>query len=81
MAIRLNLRHSEMIRRKIQVKRIVDILQHHIDGKNDLSRTQIKAAEILLAKSMSNAPQITEHSGLDGGPIEMAWPIPKNSLD
>lgn len=81
MAIRLNLRHSEMIRRKIQVKRIVDILQQHIDGKNNLSRTQIKAAEILLAKSMSNAPQITELTGLDGGALEVTWPIAKNSLD
>jgi hypothetical protein len=60
-----------MIRAKIKTKRIVDILQQHLDGKNDLSRTQIKAAEILLAKSLSNAPQITELSGLDGGPLEM----------
>ncbi len=73
MAIRLNRRHSEMIRAKIKTKRIVDILQQHLDGKNDLSRTQIKAAEILLAKSLSNAPQITELSGVDGGPMVVTW--------
>lgn len=58
-------RHSEEIRTKIQSTQLVNALSNHVFGKNEMSSTQIKAAEILLRKSL---PDLTQVSGPgDGG--------------
>lgn len=36
-----------------------------------MSATQVQAAKILLDKTLSNAPQQTEISGPDGGPLSI----------
>lgn len=56
MAARLNRLHQDSVRQKIQAQKIILSLQNHVDGKSELSSTQIQAAKILLDKSVSNAP-------------------------
>lgn len=68
MAARLNLRHTEMVRQKIQASVIVARLHKHFMGKLKLSPTQLKAAECLLDRSVPKLSQI-QHSGPNGGPI------------
>lgn len=59
MAKRLNPRHQESVRAKIQASQLINRLQNHANGKNKMTATQIRAAEILLSKSVSNAPVVT----------------------
>ena len=59
MAARLNKRHSDMVRSKIQATQIINRLQNHIDGIIDLSSTQVRSAEILLNKSVPNLQSVT----------------------
>lgn len=48
--------HQDDVRTKIQCSQLIRRLQEHVDGKLELSATQIQAAKILLDKAMSNAP-------------------------
>ena len=54
MAARLNPRHQQFVRDKIQSSQIINRLQNHIDGSVELSSTQVRAAEILLNKCVPN---------------------------
>lgn len=54
MAARLNRRHQDSVRQKIQANRIVEELTKHVYGKREMTSTQVRAAEILLNKSISN---------------------------
>jgi hypothetical protein len=67
MAERMRKSHQEDVRKKIQVSQIFNRLQDHLDGKVELTSTQVQSAKILLDKSVSNAP--TEVSGPNGGPV------------
>ena len=69
MAARLNRRHQDMIRQKIQASQLIKRLQNHANGELELTSTQIDAAKFLINKTLSNAPQIQEHSGPDGEAI------------
>jgi len=80
MAARLNRHHSEETRAKIQAGNLINRLQRHADGEIDMTASQVRAAEILLDRSVAKLSQI-QHTGHDGGPIEIAWPIPKTPLD
>lgn len=62
MAARLNRRHQDTIREKIKVSNIIDRLEKHVAGEIELSATQVTSAKILLDKTMSNAPVITENT-------------------
>lgn len=66
MAARLNPRHQESVRAKIQSSQLINGLQAHFDGKRELSSTQLQSAKILLDKSISNAPTVVEGPGIDG---------------
>lgn len=66
MAARLNPRHQELVRAKIQASVLINGLQDHFHGKRDLSTTQLQSAKILLDKSISNAPTIVEGPGTEG---------------
>ena len=55
---RLNPRHQELVRAKIQTGMIVEKLQQHIAGELDLSPTQLGACKLLLDKALCNAPTI-----------------------
>lgn len=48
----MNKLHQEDVRKKIQAGQLVKSLSDHVLGLKELSPTQIKAAEILLRKSM-----------------------------
>lgn len=63
MAARLNNRHQEFVKAKIQASQLVNRLQNHALGKmpkgqKPLDDSQIRAADILLKKVLSDAPKI-----------------------
>lgn len=58
MAARLNNRHQEMVRDKIQASQLVNRLQDHVDGKVELTATQLRAAEVLLKKSLPDLSSV-----------------------
>ena len=58
MAARLNRKHGEEIRRKIQAGVIIDRLQKHFLGQLELTKEQIRSAEILLDRSVAKLSQI-----------------------
>lgn len=49
------------MRRKIQASQLVNRLNNHVLGKVELSPTQVRAAEILLKKSIPDLSSV-EHS-------------------
>jgi len=54
MAVRLNKRHSDMVRTKIQTSQLLNRLTDHAFGKIDLETNQIRSIEILLNKALPN---------------------------
>lgn len=56
---------------KIQVSMIGLRLYDHALGKNEMTQTQIKAAEIILRKLVPDLAR-TEHTGEDGGPMKFS---------
>lgn len=68
MGVRLNPRHTEMVRQKIQAGVLIDRLSKHANGKLEMTPSQIKAAEILLDRSIPKLSQI-QHSGDEENPI------------
>lgn len=69
MAARIKVHHQDDVRKKIQAIKLVQLLQEHANGERTMEATQIQAAKILLDKSISNAPTVTEVSGPDGSAI------------
>ena len=76
MAKRLNPFHSEEVRRKIQASCIIDRLMKHVEGKVDMSSTQISAATALLDRSVAKLSQI-QHLGDKENPITVEQIIRK----
>jgi hypothetical protein len=68
MAARLRAKHQDEIRTKIQTSQILNRLTKHMLGEVEMSQTQVRAAEILLRKSMPDLAAV-EHTGKDGGPV------------
>jgi hypothetical protein len=66
MPARLNRRHQDMVRQKIQATQLINGLQKHIDGDREMSATQIQASKILLDKALSNAPTVVAGMGDEG---------------
>ena len=79
MAARLNRRHSELVRAKIKTAHILNVLHDCVDGNRVLTKTQVTSAHILLSKSLSNAPEFKELKV--SGDLNLAWPVPRSSLD
>ena len=67
MATRLNLRHSETVRTKIQASQLIKRLTNDSLGEVELSQTQIAAIKILLDKSVPNlsAVAVANVDGVD----------------
>jgi hypothetical protein len=55
---------------RIQAGVILDRLVKHVNGEVDMSSSQIKAADILLRKTIPDLAR-TEVTGMDGEPQEM----------
>lgn len=56
------IRHDEDTRTRIKVGNIINRLQKHVDGDIEMSATQLRAAEILLRKTLPDLTSV-EHSG------------------
>ena len=54
----IGVRHQEDVRRKIQSSQLINRLSDHANGKVDMSPTQVRAAEILLKKSIPDLTQV-----------------------
>ena len=71
MAARLNPRHSDMVRAKIQASKLIEVLQDHAIGiTEELKPTRLKAIEILLKKSVPDISSI-ELTGDPDAPVTM----------
>lgn len=57
-ARKLKIRHQEDIRRKIQATQLINRLMSNIDGKIQLSPSQVRSIEILLNKSLANLSDV-----------------------
>ena len=68
MAARLNRRHQDMVRDKIQATQLVNRLEDHALNGLELSPTQIKAIEILLKKSLPDLSAV-ELTGDKDNPV------------
>jgi hypothetical protein len=71
MAARLNPRHSDMVRAKIQASELINVLQDHAMGiTEELSSSRMKAIEILLKKSVPDLSAV-ELTGDPEAPVVM----------
>ncbi len=59
MAARLNPAHDERTRAKIQTSQLINRLMSHANGEVEMSPTQVRAAEILLKKTLPDLGNIT----------------------
>lgn len=71
MAARLNRRHQDMVRDKIQASQLINRLEDHALGSVELSQTQIKAIEILLKKTLPDLTS-TELTGDPENPLTVS---------
>lgn len=59
MAARLNRRHQDFVRDKIQASQLINVLQNHALGVGtELSASRIKAIEVLLRKTLPDLSQV-----------------------
>ena len=77
MAVRLTLEQDARTRAKIQTSQLVNRLSQIANGDADCTPTQLRAAEILLKKSLPDLASI-EHTGEGGGPLRLtiSWRDP-----
>ncbi len=69
MAARLNRRHSEEVRTKIQASNLIHRLHQCVAGEVELTSTQVRAIEALLDRSVPKLSQI-QHVGDKDMPLE-----------
>jgi len=75
MAARMNPRHQDAVREKIQASQLINVLQNHALGKTDeLSASRLKAIEILLRKSVPDLSSV-EMTGADGGAMQIVTEV------
>ena len=72
MAERLRKRHQDEIRTKIQTSQLVNVLQNHALGMDEIeiTPTRMKATELLLKKSLPDLTS-TEITGDPDAPLEV----------
>lgn len=77
MAARLNPAHDEKTRAKIQTSQLINRLVSHVNGEVELSSTQVRAAEVLLKKTLPDLQSIEMGSDPDK-PLKMTfgWQTP-----
>ena len=71
MAARLNPRHQDMVRDKIQASQLINRLTQHALGNVELSATQVKAIEILLKKSVPDLSAVSISGTGDNGELQV----------
>ena len=81
------IRHDENTRDKIRVSQIINRLQNHIDGKIDLTTSQVSAANTLLRKCLPDlaSTDLTVKGQLEQSIISMVAdldkPVPSTTSD
>jgi hypothetical protein len=72
MAERLRKRHQDEIRTKIQASQLINVLQNHALGMDEIeiTPTRMKAIELLLKKSLPDLTS-TEITGDPDAPLEV----------
>lgn len=68
--VRLNPEHDERTRAKIQTSQIINRLQSHVDGDVELTNSQVRAAEVLLSKTLPSLSNV-EIAGDPDAPMKM----------
>lgn len=68
--VRLNPKHDERTRSKIQTSQIINRLSGFVKGDCELTAPQVTAALGLLKKTLPDL-QAVEHSGDGGGPLQV----------
>ena len=63
-------RMSEEHRIKIQNSQILNALVEHVEGKREMSSSQVTAGIALLKKVLPDLSSV-EHTGEDGGPLQV----------
>ena len=63
MAARNKATHDYKTRQKIQISQLINSLTNHVLGKSEMSSTQVRAAEILLKKTLPDLQQTTIEGG------------------
>lgn len=66
MAARLNPRHQDFVRAKIQASQLINRLMDNINGKVQLSPGQVQSIKILLDKSLPNLSDVKMDMGSNG---------------
>lgn len=69
MPARLNPRHSDMVRQKIQASVLIDRMHRHVIGELDMTASQVAAANSLLDRSVPKLSQI-QHTGDPDNPVQ-----------
>jgi hypothetical protein len=67
-----NASRIEEHRKRIQTTQIINRLQDHLLGKIKMENSQVKAAQILLKKTVPDLATVTHQGNDDGGPIELS---------
>lgn len=75
MAARLNNRHQQAVRDKIQASQLINRLEKHIEGEIELKPTQIDAAKYLISQSIGSPPTSTTISGDEDAPLKFEGAI------
>lgn len=75
MAARLNPRHQQFVRDKIQATQLVNVLQNHALGKDkkELEPSRLKAIEILLRKSLPDLSQVQGPGDQGEHVFQVSW--------
>ena len=63
-------RHDDETRRRIQTSQLINRLENHVLSNTEMSSTQLRAAEVLLRKTLPDVSSV-EMTGEDSGPIKM----------
>lgn len=74
MAARKKLWHPDIVRQRIRVSQLLNRLNNHAAGKCEMSQTQVRAAEILLKKSLPDLSSV-EMTGEGGGPLQIVQKV------
>lgn len=73
MAARLNKRHQEEVRTRIQTSQLINVLQDHaLNAESEISQSRMKAIEILLKKSLPDLSSV-ELSGDQDNPVKLVF--------
>lgn len=70
MAARLNPKHDQRTREKIQTSQLINRLQSHVNGEVELTNSQVRAAEVLLKKTIPDLATL-KHEGNEDSPVKV----------